>query len=270
MRFVGINPEDQEAMLPPPVLTSFFSRYSRLRPVRLKSASGGHRRYTALKLFEMPCSTKDFSLFETEVRRDAASAQTSGSKNALTLRDSYKFGIGIEVPSASAVQDGVLNVNPAGGGDPGHTFEYIRDPDGKIVSLMSFGPEGRIRTAADLIAFQKGEIAGKANYPISGSINTWETNISDAQAKLAININASLRSSPPNYTPDIQCTGLALKVAKQIGVNLPSGIGPVVLKDGGMIFNTTLWSGCVTNPYHLNQQMIQAYGPPQVRNASDF
>lgn len=138
---------------------------------------------------------------------------------------------------------------------------------------MSFGPGGRIRTADDLAAFQKGEIAGTANYPVGGSINTWETNISSAQAKLAISINSSLKSSPPNYTPDIQCTGLALRVARQIGVNLPGGVGPVVINSGGIVFgigNRTLWSGRVTNPYHLNQQMTRMYGPPQVRTGEDF
>jgi len=44
-----------------------------------KVASGGLRRYTAPRLFEMPCGTKDFSLFERQPRQGAALAQTNTS-----------------------------------------------------------------------------------------------------------------------------------------------------------------------------------------------
>lgn len=41
-----------------------------------KVASGGLKGYTGSTLFEMPCGTKDFHLFERKPRQDAASAQT--------------------------------------------------------------------------------------------------------------------------------------------------------------------------------------------------
>ncbi|OQA34733.1 MAG: hypothetical protein BWY56_01849 [Acidobacteria bacterium ADurb.Bin340] len=214
----------------------------------------------------MPYGTRCYAPCGGRPHRGAALSQSE--------QKSYRFGIGIEVPTDSAVSNGVLNASPIGGGDPGHTFEYVRDPDGKIVSLMSFGPAGRIRTAEEFTAFQNGQTAGTAKYPVSGTISTWETNISDAQAKQAIQINASLRSSPPNYTKDIQCTGLALNVAQRIGVNLPSGVGPVVIRVPDARFlgvvNKTVWSGSVANPYHLSRQMTQMFGPPHVRTADDF
>jgi len=186
----------------------------------------------------------------------------------------FRFGIGIEVPSSSAVSNGVLNASPIGGGDPGHTFEYVRDPSGAIVSLMSFGPAGRIRTAEDFTAFQNGQTPGTAKHPLSGNISTWETSISPSQAKLAIQINSWLKSNPPNYTKNAQCTGIALMVGRLIGVNLPSGIGPVVIRVPDTRFlgltNKTIWSGNVPNPYHLSRQMTQLYGPPQIRNSGDF
>ena len=68
-------------MLPSSAQTSFFSRQGRPRPARPKVASGGLKGYTGSKLFEMPCGTKDFSLFERKPRQGAALAQsgTSGS-----------------------------------------------------------------------------------------------------------------------------------------------------------------------------------------------
>ncbi len=64
-------------MLPPSAPTSFLSRLSRLRPVRLKSASGGHRRYTAPKLFEMPSATRDSASSAWKPRWSAVLAQTN-------------------------------------------------------------------------------------------------------------------------------------------------------------------------------------------------
>lgn len=66
-------------MLPCPAPTSFLSRQSRLRPVGLKSASGGHRRYTAPKLFEMPSGTREYAPFPTKPRWSVVLAQTTST-----------------------------------------------------------------------------------------------------------------------------------------------------------------------------------------------
>lgn len=87
------------------------------------------------------------------------------------------LGIGVEVPANSAVQNNVLDVTA----DPGHAFAYLKDSSGNITSTLSFGPGGWI--AANLTAFQNGNLPGNANWPIKGSVSTWESTITSDSSR---------------------------------------------------------------------------------------
>jgi hypothetical protein len=77
---------------------------------------------------------------------------------------------------------------------------------------------------------------------------------------------AAFKGHVPNYTPNVQCTSVALSIAAKAGVNLPNGVGPVTAKAYGLTF----YNSNVANPYHLNKQMITAHGAPTVVNANGF
>jgi len=171
-----------------------------------------------------------------------------------------RLGIGLEVPEKSAVKDNVLNVAQ----DPGHAVVYLKDSTRKVVSILSFGPGQLILDNVEL--FINGGLRGDAHWPLTGSVSTWESTITSQQLATGKQAIADFKAHVPNYTPEFQCTTAALSIAKKVGLNLPSGVGPVIAKK----FGRTYFRGDVSNPYHLSQQMTAMYGPPEVVNASAF
>jgi len=123
-----------------------------------------------------------------------------------------KIGIGVEVPSAAAVQDGVLDVHV----DPGHTFVYFRDTPGTVVSILSFGPPigGISRSNKD--PFLNGQLPGNAHWPLSGALSTWERDITSAQLAQGEQAIANFKAHVPHYTPTFQCTSAALSIGTGI------------------------------------------------------
>jgi RHS repeat-associated protein len=174
---------------------------------------------------------------------------------AQTQSGSARLGIGIEVPANSAVHNNVLDVTD----DPGHAFVYLRDSSGKVISTLSFGPGAWI--AGNLTAFLNGQLAGNANWPVNGSVSTWESNITSEQLKIGIKAIADFKANVPNYSMSSQCTTAALSIAQKVGLTLPSGVGPVT----ALGHNQN-----VANPYHLSQQMRSQFGPPQMVGSSEF
>jgi RHS repeat-associated protein len=173
-----------------------------------------------------------------------------------------KFGIGIEVPDQSAVNNNVLDVSA----DPGHAFAYIKNASGTIVSILSFGPGEQIG-ASNKNDFKAGKLSGDAHWQLSGNVSTWEFNITAPQMTAGLQAMTNTKTHVPNYTPSVQCTSVALSIGAKAGVNLPNGIGPVTAKAYGIM---TIYNGNAANPYHLNKQMIAAHGAPTVVNSNIF
>ena len=186
--------------------------------------------------------------FETDAANQMA-AQPQAQNNAPRL------GIGIEVPANSAVQNNTLDVTK----DPGHAFVYLKDSSGHISSTLSFGPGDWIQ--GNLTAFQNGQLPGRADWPITGSVSTWESTITSAQFATGTKAIADFKGNVPNYTMAFNCTTGALSIAQKAGLTLPSGVGPVT----ALGHNQN-----VANPYHLSQQMRSQFGPPQIVGASVF
>jgi hypothetical protein len=192
---------------------------------------------------------------------DFVSSEAEEQHPQQTPEGTPKLGIGIEVPDQSAVNGDVLNVAK----DPGHTFVYVKDASGNIISMLSFGPGEPIGMSNKNI-FKDGNLPGNAQWPLSGSASTWEIPITSKQMTTATKGIADFKASNSNYTPSMQCTSAALSIASKAGVNLPSGVGPVIARAYGV----TAYSGSVANPYHLNRQMTAARGAPSVVNTSRF
>ena len=171
---------------------------------------------------------------------------------------SPKLGIGIEAPNKKAVSKDGLNVAV----DTGHTFVYIKDAKGNIVSIHSFGPAKPI--GSNKTDFKEGKVGGNPKWPLQGLVNTWEFDITSEQFDAGVKAESDFKKNPPNYTSTCQCTSTSVTAAAAAGVNLPDGIGHVKAQSYGY----SAFSGNLANPYHLNQQMEAAYGAPTVVNSS--
>jgi RHS repeat-associated protein len=171
-----------------------------------------------------------------------------------------KLGIGIEPPDSPAVKKDVLNLAV----DPGHVFVYLRNSSNKIISILSFGPGESVADNRDV--FRKGTLPGNAHWRLYGTANTWESTITSPQLAAAQNAITDFKAHAPNYTIDVQCTTASLSIAKKAGLNLPDGVGHVIVRKWGF----TPFDGDVANPYHLNKQMTALYGPPEVVSTSIF
>jgi len=175
---------------------------------------------------------------------------------------SPKIGIGIEVPGPDAVQHGVLNLAK----DTGHTIAYLKDAQGTIASLLSFGPGDDGITAANANQFLSGRLPGYAHWPITGTLSTWESDITSNQLTQGEQAIANFKAHPPNYTMAFNCTSAALSIAAGIGISLPNGVGPVVYRT----YHVTLHNDRVANPYTLSVQMAAQFGNPDHAAAASF
>jgi RHS repeat-associated protein len=168
-----------------------------------------------------------------------------------------KFGIAIEPVKPSAVENGVLDLKE----DTGHTFAYLRDANGNVTKLMSFGPSEPIGVF-NMSEFKNGQLDGKSAFPIGGEIKTWEFSMSQSSYNQCVSKFDNLNGNPPNYTPDYQCTSAAVQLARDCGMTaqqIPDGKStvhvdpiPIVLPNG---YNKT-----VANPYGLQTQITTATG----------
>jgi hypothetical protein len=130
--------------------------------------------------------------------------------------------------------------------------------------MMSFGPGEPIWSHTS--EFKSGNLPGDSGWPLKGNLSTWETNISKDQLTNGLKDLNAFNANPPNYTTSMQCTSAVLGLASRIGVNLPSGSGPVTARVSGI----TLFNGNSPNPYALSVAMTRAFGAPYIVPASSF
>ena len=168
--------------------------------------------------------------------------------------------LGIEVPHANAIRPGgVLDV----GRDPGHTFVFTKNEAGTVTNLVSFGPSHTMG-ALDIPSFQSGSFKGSAHWPLSEptskayQVGTITDDAKIAQGNAAMN---AVKADPGVYSPDRQCTSVAIGLADSFGLNLPNGIGP---------YTWALGSGSSPNPYALNSQLQQNGFTSTTENSQQF
>ncbi len=167
----------------------------------------------------------------------------------------YKLVVAVNVSSVKAT--GAVDTRK----NPGHTFVMIKDPDGKVVKVMSYGPEK---------AFGISNIAcsgpGTTSYHLlkNDEYNTFEWDITQEQSDKAVKKIEEIEKAPGRYTGTNQCTTVALDVTDAAGLgSIPRGKGNIYIPGCDDAEN-------VSTPYHLNKELQDAKVPHTVKKGSDF
>lgn len=162
------------------------------------------------------------------------------------------FGIGIEANNSAAYSKGTHYLMT----DTGHTIAYLKDDKGKITCTLSVGPSKGIgmTNAKD---FRDGKLPGKTNWPADETIRAFEKAMTPEQYAKCQKSCEDAKKKTIMYTPQYQCTSAALALAKECGVPMPAGVGPVKVVVGGV----TASEGNYVNPYKLNEEMSAAQTP---------
>jgi len=156
--------------------------------------------------------------------------------------------IGIEPPDPHTI-DGTGNLNP-NNGEPGHTYDVLRGPDGKPGDSFSYGPITRIGKP-NIGDFLGGKIKGTPSFGVGGPHTTFTFPVDPSKFDQARKAFANAKANPGAYTPGHQCTSTAMDLAKKVtGLNLPSGASPVGIPG--------FYTKTLPNPYGLLNQLKNA------------
>lgn len=181
--------------------------------------------------------------------------QDQDKQRAYKEDKNYKLVVAVNVSST----DRKGNVQSSQ--NPGHTFVAIKDPSGKIVKILSYGPEK---------AFGVNNIAcsgpGTTSYHLlnKDDYNTFEYDITQEQSDKALKKIDEIEKSPGTYSANHQCTTVALDVTDAAGLStIPRGKGNI---------DVPLCSDAknVSTPYHLNKELQDAKVPYKTQKGSDF
>jgi len=181
--------------------------------------------------------------------------QAEAKQRAYKNDKNYKLVVAVNVSST----DKKGNVNSSD--NPGHTFVAIKDPDGKIVKILSYGPQK---------AFGVSNIAcsgpGTTSYHLlkNDDYNTYEWDITQEQSDKALKKIEDVEKAPGTYSGTHQCTTVALDVTDAAGLTtIPRGKGDI---------NIPLCDDAVgvSTPYHLDKELQDAKVPHTVKKGSDF
>ena len=172
----------------------------------------------------------------------------------------YKLVIGINVSSVDKKED--VQVSGGPNGNPGHTFVAIKDQDGKIVKILSYGPV-KATSMLDQVGCSR---AGTGFYHLlkADDFNTYEWEISKEQSDKALKKMDEIQKDPGTYTGTNQCTTVALDVTDAAGLTtIPKGKGNIDVPVCGPFVG-------VSTPYHLDKELKGQKLPSKVQKGSDF
>ncbi len=190
-----------------------------------------------------------------KVEAEDRAKQEQEKQRAYKEDKNYKLVVAVNVSSTD--KKGTVQSSE----NPGHTFVAIKDPSGKIVKILSYGPEK---------AFGISNIAcsgpGTTSYHLlnKDDYNTFEYDITQEQSDKALKKIEEIEKSPGTYSADHQCTTVALDVTDAAGLTtIPRGKGNI---------NVPLCSDAtnVSTPYHLNKELQDAKVPYKTQKGSDF
>jgi RHS repeat-associated protein len=171
----------------------------------------------------------------------------------------YKLEIDINVSSVDKKE----NVQVTGGpnGNPGHTFVTIRDPDGNIVKILSYGPLPHSGMASLACS---GPATGTYHLLKDDDFDSYQWDITKTQSDAALAKMEDIEKTPGTYSGTHQCTSVALEVSDAAGLTtIPKGKGdisiPLCEDPKG-----------VPTPYHLDKELKAAKVPYKVQKGSEF
>ncbi len=173
--------------------------------------------------------------------------------------EKYKLVLGINVSSVDKKE----NVQVSGGpnGNPGHTFLAIKDPSGKIIKILSYGPVKRTGLARIGCS-----APGDVQYHLlaADQFQTYEWDITKEQSDKALKKISDIQATPGTYSGIHQCTSVALEVTDEVGLSsIPRGKGniDIPLCDDAI---------GVPTPYHLNKELKAAGARSTITKGSDW
>ncbi len=174
----------------------------------------------------------------------------------------YKLGIAINVSGTDKHE----SVDPAT--NPGHSFIYIKDPSGKLIDSLSYGPTKRVELNA--FEFYGGILPATTTYHLltNDDYNIYEFDLTFSQvndAKMVIDFYKYKESNNQIfYSPKEQCTTEIVNLTLLLDLNIPKGIGKIDPPGPFESFEAS-------TPYHLDKE-IKATGRNvhAVQKGADF
>ena len=174
-------------------------------------------------------------------------------------QDKYKLVVAINVSSVDKKE----NVQVTGGadGNPGHTFVAIKDPSGKIIKILSYGPVKRGGLSSIGCS-----APGDAQYHLlaADEYQTYAWDITKEQSDKALKKMGDIDKDPGAYSGTHQCTTAALEVTDAAGLSsIPRGTGKISIP----LCDDAVG---VSTPYHLNKELKASGATSTVMKGSDF
>jgi RHS repeat-associated protein len=171
----------------------------------------------------------------------------------------YKLVIAINISSVDKKE--TVQVSGGPNGNPGHTFVEIKDPDGKVIKTLSYGP-----TAAYGLAQVSCSRPATGTYKLDkgDKFDAFEWDINKAQSEEAIKKIDEIQTNPGTYSGTHQCTSVALEVSDAAGLtSIPRGTGNIEIPVCADAKN-------VPTPYHLDKALKEEKKPFRLLQTEDF
>jgi len=127
----------------------------------------------------------------------------------------------------------VIGINPSAtnkwgnvdtGTNPGHTIVALKNSEGKLEKVFSYGPQRHSQQIACSFPAQ-------TNYPLdkTDTYTIFEFSITEDQRKKALEKMKEIEDNPGTFDAADQCTTKSLDVVRAAGLSVPDGRGGVVV-----------------------------------------
>jgi len=144
------------------------------------------------------------------------------------------------------------------GANPGHTIIALKDSEGKLEKVFSYGPKRHPQQIAC-------SFPAETNYPLDkrDTYTIFEFPITEEQAMKALAKMKEIEDKPGTFDANDQCTTKSLDVARAAGLTIPDGKGGVVVyfcKDPGQ----------VPTPVNLDKDLLKQFPNAKMVPATYF
>jgi hypothetical protein len=130
--------------------------------------------------------------------------------------------------------------------NPGHTIVALKDSQGKLEKVFSFGPQSHFPISCSCPATSNYRLEMKDTY------TTFEFAITDEQHKNALDKIKQIEASPGTFDAEDQCTSKSLDIVRAAGLTVPNGEGKVYVPFCSV-------PGKVPTPVDLDQALLKDY-----------
>jgi hypothetical protein len=150
----------------------------------------------------------------------------------------------------------VIGINPSAtnkwgnvdtGTNPGHAVIALKDPQGKLEKVFSYGPKRHRQQLAC-------SFPAETNYPLdkTDTYTIFEFSITEEQRKKALAKMKEIEDNPGTFDAKDQCTTKSLDVARAAGLSVPDG-------KGGVVVYFCPDPGQVPTPVNLDKDLLKQF-----------